>query len=153
MLTSFFYWPADRELGGDTLPDLSSAHHPPVEVEYQWLSVQEEDLNLGVKVMFATTIFMFMGLVWVIVITYDRDSAGTIDVLCATCVKFFCSAVIPLWCRYSGGTKETARLFIKQRCVLLIRQIGNWIVSVMISIFLTSLLCVSVQDGAEGVQE
>lgn len=56
------------------MPDLSKKRHPPVDVEYQWVSVQEEDLNLGVKVMFLTTIFMIMGLVWVILMTYDRDN-------------------------------------------------------------------------------
>lgn len=66
----------DRDLGGQTLPDLSSARHPPVDVEYVWMSVQEEDLNLRVKVMFTATIFMTMGLVWVIITTYDGDTSS-----------------------------------------------------------------------------
>lgn len=65
-----------KDLGGQTLPDLTSSRHPPVEVEYHWASVQEDDLNLGVKVMFTTTIFMTMGLMWVILMSYDGDSAA-----------------------------------------------------------------------------
>lgn len=63
-----------RDVEGRSMPDLSKEHHPPIDVEYLWKSVQEDDLNLGVKVMFMTTVFMTMGLTWVIIVSYDRDS-------------------------------------------------------------------------------
>ena len=64
----------DKDVRNEALPDLSRKKHPPIDVEYIWVSVQEEDLNLGVKVMFMTTIFMVMGITWVILMSYDRDS-------------------------------------------------------------------------------
>ena len=69
------------------MPNLTKKPHPPVDVEYQWVSVQEEDLNLGVKVMFVTTIFMVVGLVWAILMTYDGDSTR----------KHGCGAVCPIF--------------------------------------------------------
>jgi hypothetical protein len=58
------------------MPNLSLKRHPPIDVEYRWISVQEEDLNLGVKVMFMATICMIMGLAWVILMSYDRDNGS-----------------------------------------------------------------------------
>jgi hypothetical protein len=114
----------DKDLGGQTLPDLTSSRHPPVEVEYHWASVQEDDLNLGVKVMFTTTIFMTMGLMWVILMSYDGDSAGEELYFYLNHSNYVCSYLTGICfdvnrmlhsCRCSAQEAKQ-RCYIQQKC-------------------------------------
>ena len=63
----------DKDVDPESLPDLSMHQHPPIEVEYDWVSVQEEDLNLGVKVMFTMTIVLALAMAWIILMTQDSS--------------------------------------------------------------------------------